>query len=205
MFEHLTNIETAFGHVKRFSLVLSLGAILMALGAVWLSYRFQQQATERVYILLDGKVMEAFASGRQDNLEVEAREHVIRFHDRFFTLSPDGDLINQQLSEALYLGDGTVRDAYRVLREQGYYDRLVTGNISQEMAVDSVTLAMDSRPYRFRFYGRQQITRPTSKLTRRLVTTGVLREVARSRHNPHGLLIEKWETLENKDLKIEKR
>ncbi|AWW29417.1 conjugative transposon protein TraK [Echinicola strongylocentroti] len=205
MFEHLTNIETAFQHVKRFSLVLSIGAVLLALGAILLSYRFQQQAAERVYILLDGKVMEALADSRQGNLNVEAREHVIRFHDRFFGLSPDDDLIEQRLAEAMYLGDGSVRDAYQVLREQGYYDRLVTGNISQEIYADSIALDMGQSPYRFWYYGSQVITRPTSKLTRRLVTTGVLREMARSRNNPHGLLIEKWETLENKDLKIEKR
>ncbi|GGF42675.1 conjugative transposon protein TraK [Echinicola rosea] len=205
MFEHLTNIETAFGHVKRFSLVLSIGAVLLALGAIFLSYRFQQAASERVYILLDGKVMEAVAGSRQDNLKVEAREHVIRFHDRFFGLSPDEELIHHQLSEALYLGDGSIKNAYQVLREQGYYDRLVTGNVSQKLLLDSIALEMDSGPYRFWFYGRLQIVRSTSRLTRSLITTGVLREITRSNHNPHGLLIEKWETLENKDLKIEKR
>jgi len=205
MFEYLTNIESAFRHVKRFSLVLSIGAIVLALGAVFLSYRFQQQAAERIYVLLDGKVLEAVASDRKSNIGVEAREHVLRFHKHFFDLSPDEQQITGQLNRALYLGDASVRAAYEVLREQGFYNRLVTGNIDQQVVMDSIALEMDKRPFRFRFYGRQLLTRPTSKLTRRLVTAGALREVARSVHNPHGFLIEKWETLENRDIKIEKR
>ncbi|GAB3659852.1 conjugative transposon protein TraK [Echinicola sediminis] len=205
MFDYLTNIESAFQHVKRFSLLLSVGAIVLALGAVFLSYRFQQQASERIYILLDGKVLEAMASDRKTNLKVEAKEHVWRFHRHFFELSPDEGQIEGQLNSALYLGDGSVRAAYEVLREQGFYTGLVTGNISQEIVMDSMALDMESRPFRFRFFGRQVLTRPTSRLTRRLVTAGALREVARSVHNPHGFLIEKWETIENSDIKIEKR
>ncbi|WP_215222664.1 conjugative transposon protein TraK [Echinicola shivajiensis] len=205
MFDYFTNIETAFQHVKRFSLILSLGAIVLALGSIWLSYRFQQQATERVYILMDGKVLEAVASDRKSNIKIEAREHVLRFHHHFFSLSPDEEQINEQLGKAFYLSDGSVQSAYQVLKEQGYYNRLVTGNIRQELSVDSIALDMAQRPYRFWFYGRQTITRPTSKLTRSLVTKGQLREVARSINNPHGFLVEQWETLENRDIKIEKR
>jgi hypothetical protein len=40
---------------------------------------------------------------------------------------------------------------------------------------------------------------------RNLITEGFLRNVARSDNNPHGFLIEKWTTIENKDLKTEKR
>ncbi|WP_200978368.1 conjugative transposon protein TraK [Echinicola sp. 20G] len=205
MFEYLTNIENAFQHVKRFSLALSLGAIVLALGSVWLSYRFQQRAAEKVYILMDGKVLEAIASDRKSNLNVEAREHVLRFHRHFFSLSPDEQLINEQLGKAFYLGDGSVQEAYQVLKEQGYYNRLVTGSIRQELVMDSIALEMSQRPYRFWFYGRQEITRPTSRLTRILITRGALREVERSRNNPHGFLIEGWETIENRDIKIEKR
>ncbi|UCS92420.1 conjugative transposon protein TraK [Echinicola marina] len=205
MFNYFTNIETAFQHVKRFSLILSIGAILMALGSVWLSYRFQQQAAEKVYILMDGKVLEAMASDRKSNLKVEAREHVLRFHHHFFSLSPDEAQINGQLAKAFYLSDGSAQAAYQVLKEQGYYNRLVTGNIRQELSMDSIALDMSQRPYRFWFYGKQEITRPTSQLTRSLITRGALREVARSSHNPHGFLIEKWETLENRDIKIKKR
>jgi hypothetical protein len=60
-------------------------------------------------------------------------------------------------------------------------------------------------PYLFRCYATLKIIRSTSAVTRSLITQGYLRNVSRSDHNPHGFLIERWETLENKDLKIETR
>ena len=38
-----------------------------------------------------------------------------------------------------------------------------------------------------------------------LITEGNLRNVSRSDNNPHGFLIERWNTIENKDLAVENR
>ena len=60
-------------------------------------------------------------------------------------------------------------------------------------------------PYHFKCIGAQRIIRPTSIVTRKLITEGYLRTVSRSDNNPHGFLIEKWETIENKDINIQNR
>jgi hypothetical protein len=60
-------------------------------------------------------------------------------------------------------------------------------------------------PFYFRYKGRQRIIRPTTILTRSLITEGYLRHVSRSDHNSHGFLIERWRTLENKDENIQNR
>jgi hypothetical protein len=46
----------------------------------------------------------------------------------------------------------------------------------------------------------QNIIRTTSILSRSLHTEGTLRNVSRSDNNPHGFLIERFNTIENKDL-----
>ena len=51
----------------------------------------------------------------------------------------------------------------------------------------------------------ETIIRATSTVTRNLITEGYLRNVSRSDNNPHAFLIEKWKTLENRDIKAEKR
>jgi len=61
---------------------------------------------------------------------------------------------------------------------------------------------MNTYPYHFRCYATQSIIRTTSTVTRSLITEGDLRNVSRSDNNPHGFLIERWNTIENKDLKI---
>jgi len=77
--------------------------------------------------------------------------------------------------------------------------------VSQRLTVDSVQLDLSRYPYYFRCYGQETIIRPSTVVTRDLVTEGYLREVSRSDNNPHGFLTERWSILENRDIKIEQR
>ena len=45
------------------------------------------------------KPLEAYSSNRKDNIPVEARDHVIMFHQYFFTLDPDEKVIDANLSK----------------------------------------------------------------------------------------------------------
>jgi conjugative transposon TraK protein len=141
-------------------------------------------------------------NNRKDNVAVEARDHVRTFHQLFFTLDPDEKSIRQNITRALYLADGSARQAYDNLSENGYYSGLIAGNINQTITVDSVVLDLSTYPFRFRCYGSQSIIRTTSTVTRSLVTAGELRNVSRTDNNPHGFLICRWTTLENKDIKV---
>ncbi len=104
------------------------------------------------------------------------------------------------ITKALYLADGSAKTQYDNLRESGFYANLIAGNISQQITVDSIQLDMNQYPFGFKCYATEKLIRTSSTVTRSLVTQGSLRNVARSDNNPHGFLIEKWETLENKDL-----
>lgn len=205
MFRQLKNIETAFKHIKLFSFVLIGAALAICCFTIAESYKMVRQADQRIYILSNGKAMEALAADRRDNIPVEARDHIKMFHHYFFTLDPDDKVIDQNIEQALYLADGSAKQQYDDLKEGGYYSGIISGNVSQQIAQDSITLNMQSYPYYFRYYGVQKMIRPTSTVTRTLVTEGYLRNVSRSDNNPHGFLIERWRILENKDLNIQQR
>lgn len=205
MFPKTKNIETSFRYIR----LISLAVIVCSLGAgvsffVW-ACRIVMASQSRVYILSAGKALEAFASDRAPNLPVEARAEVADFHEYFFTLDPDEKFIQAQLDRALYLADGSAKRLYDNLRESGYYASVISANISQRITVDSIRLDMNGVPFYFRCFATETITRATSIVTRDLVTEGYLREVNRSDHNPHGLLVERWSILENRDLKVEQR
>jgi conjugative transposon TraK protein len=114
-------------------------------------------------------------------------------------------VINNHINKSLYLADGSAKQQYDNLKENGYYTNLISGNISQEMQADSVIINTNHYPYYFRYKGVQRIIRPTTIVTRSLVTEGYLRNVSRSDNNAHGFLIERWKTLENADINIENR
>lgn len=160
---------------------------------------------EKIYVLANGKAIEAFASERKDNVPVEARDHIRTFHRLFFTLDPDEKVIQTNITKALYLADGAAKREYDNLSEGGFYSNIISANISQQINVDSISLDLSSYPYAFRCFCTQRIIRTTSIVSRSLITEGYLRNVSRSDNNPHGFLIERWATLENKDLKIENR
>lgn len=205
MFRQTKNIDTAFRQIRLFSITFILVCTLLTAFVCYKCFEQVHTAQSRIYILANGKALEAYSADRKDNIPVEARDHVRMFHHYFFSLDPDDKVINGNLTRALYLADNTAKQQYDNLRENGYYANLISGNISQEILPDSIFINTNSYPYYFRFKGRQRITRPTSIVTRSLITEGFLRSVARSDNNPHGFLLEKWRTLENADINAESR
>ena len=205
MFTKLKTIDTAFRHVKIFTIVVVVACCLISVFSLYKSFSLVSGMQEKVYILANGKALEAFASGRRENIPVEARDHVRTFHQLFFTLDPDDKVIKENVGKALYLADNTAKSIYDDLRENGYYAGIISGNISQTITIDSVQVNIDPYPYQFRCYATQSILRPTSSIKRTLVTEGNLRNVSRSDNNPHGLLIERFNTIENKDINSENR
>lgn len=205
MFNKMKNIDTAFRHVRSFTMLVIAGCILICCFALYKSFTLVSQMQEKVYILANGKALEAYSSDRKDNIPVEARDHVITFHKFFFTLDPDDKVIKTNITKALYLADESAKRIYDDLKENGYYAGIISGNVSQTIQVDSVSVDINKYPYLFRCYATQNIIRTTSVVHRSLITEGSLRNVSRSDNNPHGFLIEKWNTIENSDLSSENR
>lgn len=206
MFGQLRNIDSAFKHVKLFSLVIVVATAVTCCYTVFKSYEYADRVQKRTYVIVGGKAFQAVASNREDNIGVEAREHVENFHHWFFTLTPDDKAIQENIKRALYLADKSAKTQYDNLSESGFYQQMISGNISQELIKDSISVETTQAPYHFIFYGRQKIVRPTAIVMRRLITQGYLRELKiRTDQNPNAFLIEKWEIMENNDLETIKR
>jgi conjugative transposon TraK protein len=205
MFTKATHIDRAFQHIRLFSIFFMVGNVVICCVVGMKSLQSVAGAQQHIYILANGKVLEAYAATRKDNIPVEARDHIGMFHHYFFSLDPDEKVIDANMSRALDLADGSAKKQYDNLKESGYYRNMISGNISQEIEIDTVDLNTASYPYFFHCVAHEKLIRTSSVVTRSLVTEGWLRNVSRSDNNPHGFLIEKWAILENKDLKTENR
>lgn len=205
MFPKAKNIETAFRFIRTLCIITVLTSLITSAGISWYALHKTYQARQKIYILAAGKVLEALSSDRKDNIPAEARDHITRFHQYFFSLDPDEKVIQQNIDRALYLADASAKKMYDNLKENGFYSGIIAGNITQQITIDSIYLDTTPYPYYFRCFARQTITRPTSIATRQLVTQGWLRNTSRSDNNPHGFLIERWTTIDNKDLQIQPR
>ncbi|SFA58474.1 Bacteroides conjugative transposon TraK protein [Pedobacter suwonensis] len=199
MFTQFKNIDTAFRHIKRFSLFLIVACVLLSGFSIYKSTELVSEMQSKVYILANGKAIEAFSTTRKDNLPVELRDHIKTFHNYFFSLDPDDKVINRNIANALYLADESAKKMSDNLKEQGYYNNIISANISQEIEVDSISLDIDQYPFYFRCYATQRLIRSSSVMQKMLITQGYVRNVSRSDNNPHGFLIQRWETLKNID------
>ncbi len=205
MFKKALGFDTAFQLIRSFCFLVIILCSAICCFVLYTSHQMVNQAQARIFILANGKALEAYAADRKDNIPVEARDHIKTFHHDFFTQDPDEKVITANISRALYLADRSAKKQYDNLKESGYYSNLITANISQQIEADSIEVNIDSYPYPFKFFGHEKLIRSTSMVTRSLVTEGFLRHVTRSDNNPHGFLIERWMIIENKDLKTELR
>lgn len=203
MIEKLKNIDNAFFEVRRISIVAICACVLVCIIAQAYHYAEIKRLQEQIYVLAEGKVIQAYASTRAANISVEAKDHISSFHEYFFSLDPNGMQIHENIIRALYLADNSAKEAFDDLSEQGYYTHLLNSNSRQRITNDSIVLDLNQSPYGFWYYATQKLISPSSKVTRNLITEGKLRTISRSERNPHGFLIENWKIIENKELNTE--
>jgi conjugative transposon TraK protein len=202
-FKSLKNIETSFKQIRFFGIVFVVLCAAIVGYSLFSAYDFAEKQRQKIYVLDGGKsLILALSQDLSQNRPVEAKEHVKRFHELFFTLSPDKNAIESNIRRALFLVDKSAFGYYKDLLEKGYYNRIISGNVNQNLQMDSVLCNFDTYPYKIVSYARQLIIRESNITERSLVTRCNLINSVRSDNNPHGFTMESFEILENKDLRI---
>ncbi|MGV0847901.1 conjugative transposon protein TraK [Empedobacter falsenii] len=205
-FKTLRNIENSFKQIRLYAILFVIFCSTVVGIALWQSYKFSEKQRQKIYVLDQGKsLMLALSQDINLNRPVEAREHIRRFHELFFTLAPDKNAIENNMKRAFQLADKSAFDYYNDLAEKGYYNRIISGNVQQRLEVDSIVSDFNHYPYAVKTYAKQYIIRSSNVTRRQLITTCQLLNSVRSDNNPQGFNIEKFEVLENKDLEVVER
>jgi conjugative transposon TraK protein len=205
-FKTLTTVESSFKKIRLLSMLFVVLCAGIVGYTVFSSYRFAEAQRQKIYVLDKGKsLMLALSQDASLNKPVEAREHIRRFHELFFTLAPDNKAIESNIKRALFMADKSAFDYYKDLSEKGYYNRIISGNIHQHLTVDSIQTNFNIYPYEMLLYAKQWIIRASNKTQRSLVTSCQLVNSVRSDNNPQGFTIEKFRVLANKDVQTIKR
>jgi conjugative transposon TraK protein len=170
------------------------------------SLKMVERSRQKIYVLDNGKsLLMALREDISENRDAEARDHVKRFHELFFTLEPDKDYIENNVREALYLADRSAMKQYQSFKENNVYNQVIASDISMTLKTDSIRLDYSVNPYAFTYYGKQKIVRTSNITIRNLETTGELRNISRTDNNSHGFLIENWRITDNKDIETTRR
>ena len=128
-----------------------------------------------------------------------------RFHELLLNLSPSSEAIRTNIDRALTSSDRSAYNYWQDLSEQGFYQRLVSANISQQFSVDSLVTDMGVYPYRTRTYGKIYLLRESNITAYDVCTSCSVVDVGRSKGNPHGLMIEQFKIESNEKIGTRKR
>jgi conjugative transposon TraK protein len=206
LFSQFKNIETSFKHIRGFSIAFLICNVGVCCFMIFSALSIIKQAQSKIYVIANNKLVEATAIDRKEKLPVEIRDHVSTFHKYFFNLEPDEAFNKSQITRSLYLADASAKEQYKLLQESGYYAGIVSGNISQRLTVDSISVDTNQQPWYVKLHGTVSIIRSTSITTRSLITEGYIRNLETiSDNNPHGFLLERWKILENRDISVSPR
>lgn len=206
MFKSLKNIDSSFKQVRFVVIVFLITCAGITGYSVYSAYNFAEAQRQKIYVLDQGKsLMLALAQDLSTNRPVEARAHVCMFHELFFTIAPDKQAIEGNIRRALFLADRSVYNCYKDLEAKGYYNRIISANINQKINIDSVVCDFNHYPYAVTTYAKQLIVRETSVTERNLVTRCNLLNTVRTDNSPFAYMIERFEIINNEDVKTIKR
>ena len=205
-FKSLKNIESSYKTVRTMFIGFSVLCLAVSVAAVGLSYSFAEKQREKIYVLDEGKsLMLALSQDASQNRPAELREHIRRFHTLFFTLAPEKEAIDSNISRALKMSDKSVYSYYTDLKESNYFDGIIRNNINQFVDIDSLQINYDVYPFQVVTYGTERVVRKSNITYRRLITYCNVRNSVRSDANPQGFLIEDFKVVNNQDIKTVKR
>ncbi|WP_372649396.1 conjugative transposon protein TraK [Draconibacterium sp.] len=200
------DIQRKFRFIVYVLVLISLSLMGVSSYIFYESVQLVELSKEKIYVLDNGKsLLVALREDISENRDAEARDHVKRFHELFFTLEPDKTYIENNVREALYLADRSAMEQYQAFKENNLYNQVIASDISMTLQTDSIKLDFSAYPYRFTFTGKQKIVRKSNITIRSLKTSGYLRNISRTDNNPHGFLMESWQIDENKDLESIRR
>lgn len=194
----IKNIESKIKMATLVSVLSFTVSLAIVIGVILFTSRQMSEARKTIYILDKGTPILAKQTDQHVNRPVEYKAHVDLFHSLFFTLTSDDKYIQYQMKKAMYLVDESGIQQYNNLKEKGLFSQIMSSSAVLTIETDSIQLDIPKRY--FKYYGKQRIERRTSYVIRSLVTEGYLQDVPRSQNNPHGIIIHRWRTLENRDI-----
>ncbi len=200
------DIQQKFRFTVYVLLIISVAMVAGSGYVFTLSVKLVERSKQKIYVLDNGKsLLVALREDISENRDAEARDHVKRFHELFFTLEPDKAYIENNIKEALYLADRSAMEQYQSFKENNVYNQVIASDISMTLQTDSIQLDFSGYPYQFTYHGKQKIVRTSNITIRNLETSGFLRNISRTDNNPHGFMMEGWRIVENSDLETIRR
>lgn len=188
----LANMQSSQRGLRNVALAALFVAAVVAVGASFLALDYVRKSEDNVYVLDQGAVLELRRATNGEQKDLEVIDHVTRFHELFYNISPNVTTINENTARALELADESAYRVFNDLKEQSHYANMIQRNASQQIIVDSVAVNVLTYPYQVTTFCTLYILRETKIFQYTMRTKCEVLEVQRSRKNPHGLMMTRY-------------
>lgn len=206
LIEYFGTIEQAFRKTKMLTVATLVCAGCIAIGSLVFAFSYASSKSDLIYVTDNmGQTVSARADDAGLWRGVECKDHVMRFHEYMFNLSPSSDAIQRNIDRALVLADRSAYDYYLDMSEREYYSRLVNANIIQQIVVDSIHVNTNSYPHDVHTYATIYLTRESNITSYAFESTARIVEMGRSESNPHGLMLERFNVIRNDKIETRRR
>lgn len=206
LIKYFDNIETGFRKMKFLTIAVIGASVIVTAVVIYLSFQFAADSRDNIFVVdKSGTAVMASASPDGSEKDLEIQDHLTRFHELMFSLSPSSESIKRNIDRALVMSDRSAYDYWRDMSERGFYQRLVSANISQQIVVDSVKVNINGYPYDAVTYGKLYLLRESNITAYQFESSCRLVDVERSQSNPHGLMIEKFTVRKNENIGTKRR
>lgn len=127
----------------------------------------------------------------QEALKIECQHHMSMFYGSFYSLNQFN--FDRQIEASYWLGDESIRAAYKKYKNLGWYDKIIQDNIEMSSEVTSVEVDLSKYPYPVSVIGILTFRKGFSQEKFQLNGTCFLESTSRKfPENPHGLFIIGW-------------
>ena len=136
--DKLFELEKKFKHTRLLTIIALVSLATVAIASTVFTYVNVNEFSRRIYVVNKNQQFEALVSDIYQNRAAEIRYHLIRFHELFFTVSPDPKAIDANMEKAFFLGDESIKRHFDDLIEANYYKNMIQGNVVQTVKVDTI-------------------------------------------------------------------
>lgn len=144
----------------------------------------------------DNALVKAYATDLTNSYDILARGAVERINQLIYQQVPDVDNMNKQLREALVMSDKNTKTLIDILKNQDYFNNIISQNFYTLLLTDSINIDYSSDPHVFIYKGTLKIVRDKLTANRSIVTTGEIQQVGMvTSGNNSGFLIKKMKLI----------
>ena len=190
--EKLFELDKKFKHTRLLTIITLVCFALIAIASTIFTYINVRDFTKRIYVVNKDKQFEAMVADVNHNRGAEIKYQLRRFHELFFTISPDPKAIDANMQRAFYLSDESVKRLYDDMYERNIFRDMIQGNVNQRVHVDSVFVDTSTYPYQAQTLFTISQSRATSNTIRKAISYSTLEDVPRTENSPNGLLIRNY-------------